>query len=114
MIRRAETTPDPEDLFAETRMSFGDHLEELRLHLWRAIVGFLVAMLLSFVVGKPAMYWFIVRPVEHQLDAYYRAYKAKHVAEALAKCDKRYDQGGNDASYGNDQFSRPQLKAILT
>ena len=31
---------DPDDFFAETRMSFGDHIEDLRTHLWRAIKGF--------------------------------------------------------------------------
>ena len=35
----ANTTPDPDDFFAETRMSFGEHLEDLRTHLWRAVKG---------------------------------------------------------------------------
>ena len=29
---------DPDDFFAETRMSFGDHIEDLRTHLWRATI----------------------------------------------------------------------------
>ncbi len=48
---------DPDDLFKDTRMSFGDHLEDLRLHLWRAIIGFLIAMVVSFFICRPAMYW---------------------------------------------------------
>jgi len=34
-----------EDMFADTRMSFGDHLEDLRNHLWRAIKGFLIIII---------------------------------------------------------------------
>ena len=38
------TIVDPEDMFSDTRMSFGDHLEDLRTHLWRAVKGFFIAM----------------------------------------------------------------------
>ena len=44
-----------EDMFEDTRMSFGDHLEELRLHLWRAIAGFLIALFFSFFIGKQVL-----------------------------------------------------------
>jgi len=43
---------DPDDFFAETRMSFGDHIEELRTHLWKAIYGFLIALFFSFFIGN--------------------------------------------------------------
>jgi sec-independent protein translocase protein TatC len=65
-----QTPPDPEDMFADTRMSFGEHIEDLRLHLWRAIIGFLIGMLLSFFVGKPLVQ-FIAKPVEDQLEVFY-------------------------------------------
>jgi Tat protein translocase TatC len=75
-----------EDMFADTRMSFGDHLEDLRSHLWRAIYGFFLIMLGVFVldgiglitswrypfttwefgIGRP-MLDFITAPVEDQL-----------------------------------------------
>lgn len=41
------TSADP---FERTRMPFGDHLEELRVHLWRAIKGFGVIFLAVFVL----------------------------------------------------------------
>ncbi len=63
--------PDPDDFFAETRMSFGDHIEELRLHLWRAIIGFCVALFFSFFIGKPVLR-FISAPVEEQLAVFYK------------------------------------------
>ena len=70
---------DSEDLFADTRMSFGEHIEELRWHLIRAIVGFAIVVHLVFIldgigyatdtrigIGKPMMA-FIQRPVESAL-----------------------------------------------
>jgi sec-independent protein translocase protein TatC len=113
MKRRADAAPDPEDLFADTRMSFGDHLEDLRLHLWRAIQGFLVAMVLSFVIGKPAMYVLIIRPVEQQLDAYYREYKEKRAKQAFDELGKGEDHGANEPRYVDVQFLGQHLKAIL-
>src|SRR5437016_8194099 len=41
---------DPDDFFTETRMSFGDHIEELRLHLWRAIGGLILCLFLGFIL----------------------------------------------------------------
>jgi sec-independent protein translocase protein TatC len=76
---------DSEDLFAETRMSFGDHLEELRWHLFRAIGGAVVILIMVFVIdgigyftgwpigaGLPVMH-FISRPVERELMSFYQA-----------------------------------------
>ncbi len=71
---------DPEDMFADTRMSFGDHLEELRLHLWRAVVGFGVALFLSFFIGRPVLS-FIAHPVEVQLQKFYDRRYEKIMAE---------------------------------
>jgi sec-independent protein translocase protein TatC len=68
---RISTQIDPEDMFADTRMSFGDHLEELRTHLWRAVKGFILAMIVSLAFGKYVVV-FITAPVEEQLHAFYR------------------------------------------
>jgi sec-independent protein translocase protein TatC len=62
--------PDPDDFFAETRMSIGDHIEDLRLHLFRAIGGFLVGMVIGFFLGRPVML-FIAAPVESELMKFY-------------------------------------------
>jgi sec-independent protein translocase protein TatC len=63
--------PDPEDIFADTRMSFGDHIEELRTHLWRAIAGFIVCLFVSLFFGRPVLQ-FIAAPVEKELDGFYQ------------------------------------------
>jgi sec-independent protein translocase protein TatC len=47
---------DPDDFFAETRMSFGDHIEELRAYLWRAIAGLGVCLFLGFFLDAIG-YW---------------------------------------------------------
>ena len=61
---------DPDDMFAHTKMSFWDHIEELRSHMWRAIIGFLVGLCIGLVVGKP-MVGFIASPVERELQKFY-------------------------------------------
>src|SRR5207245_1351878 len=61
---------DPDDFFSDTRMSFGEHIEDLRTHLIRAIKGFLLAMIVGLAVAKPVLR-FIAAPVERQLYAYW-------------------------------------------
>jgi sec-independent protein translocase protein TatC len=85
---------DSEDFFSETRMSFGDHLEELRWHLWRAVIGFVLILTLVFVfdfvgyltdtrfgIGRPMMD-LITKPVETALGKFYDERANKVVMEA--------------------------------
>jgi sec-independent protein translocase protein TatC len=65
-----DQTPDPDDFFQDTRMSFGEHIEDLRTHLWRAIKGFFIAVFFSFFIGKSVLA-FIAAPVEAQLAEFY-------------------------------------------
>ena len=78
------THDDADDLFADTRMSFGEHIEELRTHLLRALKGLLFCLVIGFVldvvgwtldvkwigIGRP-MFDVITRPVKEQLIAFY-------------------------------------------
>jgi sec-independent protein translocase protein TatC len=66
----ARPPADDQDPFADTRMTFGEHIEDLRGHLLRAIAGFLVALFFSFFIG-PSVLRFISAPVERQLVAFY-------------------------------------------
>ena len=75
---------DEDDFFKDTRMSFGDHLEVLRVHLWRAIAGLIFCMVIGFVldaigkaidqdkigIGRPLMD-IIEQPVRLALNDYY-------------------------------------------
>ena len=77
-----DSQPDPDDMFAETRMTFGEHIEDLRTHLLRAIKGFLICFLLAFIVAKPILKW-IERPVKNQLIAFWERYYANKQKEFL-------------------------------
>lgn len=94
---------DPaDDLFADTRMSFGDHIEELRTHLMRALKGLLLCLVIGFVldgiglatgiswigIGRP-MFDVITRPVKEQLIAFYD--------RRLERLKKDADQNDADA-----------------
>ncbi|GIW80538.1 MAG: hypothetical protein KatS3mg105_2345 [Gemmatales bacterium] len=78
-----------EDMFADTRMSFGEHLEELRMHMWRAIKGFLVALFFSFFIGKPVLQ-VIAAPVEEQLEAFYDA-RVERIAKEISEHPGEYE-----------------------
>jgi sec-independent protein translocase protein TatC len=86
-MRSRDNYKDPDDLFADTRMSFGDHIEELRSRLIRALLGFMIAFLIAFLpwVGKPVLN-FITAPVEAQL-AYFYNKRVQTVADKLSKGD---------------------------
>jgi sec-independent protein translocase protein TatC len=46
---------DPDDF----RMSIGDHLEELRKRLFKALIGFVLACIVCFIFGEHVTRWFI-------------------------------------------------------
>ncbi|MFN7768741.1 MAG: twin-arginine translocase subunit TatC [Planctomycetaceae bacterium] len=43
------------DLFDDSTMTFGEHLEALRMHLWKAIVGWLIATVAAFWISQPVI-----------------------------------------------------------
>jgi sec-independent protein translocase protein TatC len=51
-----------EDLFAETTMTFGEHLDELRVCLFRAIVGLVLGTIVGLFLGNR-----VVEVIEHPL-----------------------------------------------
>jgi sec-independent protein translocase protein TatC len=73
---------DPDDFFSDTRMSFGEHIEDLRTHLIRAIKGFLLALFVSFFLAKYVLA-FIRAPVERQLVAFWDRYDTAKLQEAM-------------------------------
>ncbi len=46
MIRKHD-----EDLFKDTTMTFGEHLEELRGCLWKAVIGIVLGFLIGLLVA---------------------------------------------------------------
>ena len=87
----AKTHHYPDDLFADTRMPFGDHLEELRYRMIQALKALLVCLVIGFVLdgigealgkkwvglGRPVLE-LIKHPAESQMNRFYdeRAWKA--------------------------------------
>jgi sec-independent protein translocase protein TatC len=55
--------PSSRDLFSDTTMSFGDHLEALRSHLWKAVAGVFVGCVLCLFIGEK-----IVAVIRYPLD----------------------------------------------
>jgi len=88
----------PDDIFDDTRMTFGEHLEELRMRMIRAITGLILLMCIGFIldgvaratgnknigVGKP-MFEVITYPVETQVRDFYYRRNRKAEAEKLTE-----------------------------
>ena len=105
------TPHDPDDIFADTRMSFGDHIEDLRIHLWRAIKGFFLACILGFFLGKPVLA-FIARPVEQQLQVFYDN-RAREVDKKLKEDDPDVVKANKASGWYRVSFPAAQLRAAL-
>jgi len=99
---------DPDDYFADTRMSFGDHIEELRHHLWKAIYGFLFALFFAFFIGKYVMD-FITAPVKAQLVRFYD----KRMDRVLSEKRDQLVRLNQPSPYRKVYFLRDQLQAIV-
>jgi sec-independent protein translocase protein TatC len=86
-----------DDFFKDSRMSFGDHLDELRWRMWSALKGMFLIVLLGFVldglgdslnmpwlgIGKPALK-IIIQPIEQQTREFYGR-RATDIEDRLQK-----------------------------
>ncbi len=59
-----------DDLFESTKMSFGEHLEELRVSLFRAVVGLVIGFAIGLFVSRHVMNW-MQFPLKSALENYY-------------------------------------------
>jgi sec-independent protein translocase protein TatC len=75
--------PYTDDLFRNSRMPFGDHIEELRWRLWRALGGFCVGLVVGFFVSPFVLEW-IRAPIEKELAGYYLR-RAQRLQKTLAE-----------------------------
>jgi sec-independent protein translocase protein TatC len=71
-----------EDLFRESTMTFGQHLEELRVCLFRAVLGLFLGTLAGFAVGR-YMVDFIKFPLEKALRQYHQNHAVEKVSQQL-------------------------------
>ncbi|MCH9655198.1 MAG: twin-arginine translocase subunit TatC [Planctomycetes bacterium] len=61
--------PHSHDLFDESTMSFGDHLESLRVHLWKALIGLAICVVGALFIGHK-----IVEVVRAPIDSALKEY----------------------------------------
>ena len=61
---------DEEDLFEGTTMTFGEHLEELRICLFRAVVGLVIGFLIGLLLAKYVVH-LITFPLTRALDTHF-------------------------------------------
>ncbi|MEJ7590965.1 MAG: twin-arginine translocase subunit TatC [Planctomycetaceae bacterium] len=54
------------DLFDDTTMTFGEHLEVLRVHVFRAVLGLAIAVSITLFFGDRIFYW-LRTPVENAM-----------------------------------------------
>jgi len=85
------------DLFEETTMTFGEHLEELRTCLFRALVGLMLGFLVGLYYGGDVVD-FIQQPLKKALTSYYERKSETDVAanlQALEEVGYSVDHGAN-------------------
>ncbi|HND53785.1 MAG TPA: twin-arginine translocase subunit TatC, partial [Pirellulaceae bacterium] len=59
-----------DDLFENTKMSFGQHLEELRVSLFKAVLGLLIGFVIGLLISSNVMAW-MQSPLTRALENYY-------------------------------------------
>ena len=108
---------DDDDYFKDTRMSFGDHIEELRSRMIKAIKGLVFCLVIGFIldgigdwagkpwigVGKP-MLDFIQAPVKEQVRDFYD----RRMTKAKINLDADRDAGRKEVTTSIVQVEIPK------
>ncbi len=76
--------PREDDLFRESTMTFGQHLEELRTCLFKSVGGLLVGFLVGLAIGGYVVK-FIQQPLSHALTRYYQNESKDRINQELAR-----------------------------
>jgi sec-independent protein translocase protein TatC len=77
------------DLFRESTMTFGEHLEELRMALFWALLWLVGGFIVGLFIAKPVVH-FIQGPLQRALAAHHKAAATLHVKAKLSELE---DQG---------------------
>jgi len=73
-----------EDLFKDTTMTFGEHLEELRMSLFKALIGLVVGFVFGLVVGQRVVD-FLQQPLRKALTKFYAGQSVEKAEQRIAQ-----------------------------
>jgi len=88
---------EDDDLFQNSTMTFGEHLEELRVCLIRAALGLCAAVIIGFFLGRPVVH-LIEQPLRRALGSYY----SERAVETFDEWQPRV-AGGAPLPYSRDE-----------
>lgn len=83
-----------EDLFADSTMTFGEHLEELRQALFKAVIGLVVGTCLGFLVGK-----YVIATINHPLEAALGKYYMDRSIKLYGELVEQFAASGQQPPY---------------
>ena len=89
-----------EDLFQDTTMTFGEHLEELRVSLFKAVIGLAIGVAIGFSVGR-WMVELIEKPLSEALGVFYEDKSIDDFTKFAAEREK----AGEDVYYTTDEVA---------
>ncbi len=99
-----------EDFFAETRMSFGEHIEVLRTHLLKAIYAFMIMTCIGLYYGQ-ALVQMIAQPIDDQLEAFHKK-RLEKAGVSLREGDPKWTEL-NKPKQVTMAFDRQELAGAL-
>ncbi|MBN1393796.1 MAG: twin-arginine translocase subunit TatC [Pirellulales bacterium] len=81
--------PIEDDLFRESTMTFGEHLEELRACLFKSVVGLMIGLIFGlYPLGKYVVQY-IQTPLSDALTAYYQKESVERVNREMEEMESR-------------------------
>jgi sec-independent protein translocase protein TatC len=92
------------DLFDDSTMTFGEHLEVLRFHLIRALLGLLICVIFSLIFGEQ-----LVGLIRHPIDSALRRADMTNRANAIKDDIKGFDLWDSIWSSLKNQFWPPSV-----
>lgn len=98
------------DLFDDTTMSFGEHLEVLRAHLIKALLGLSVAVIVCLFYGDPVIA-ILRRPLDKALRAYGMAPTVEQEAERRALEGFDFSRYMKELFFGPDWGEKEEPKS---
>ncbi len=100
------------DLFDESTMSFGEHLEVLRVHLWKALIGLVIAVIFALFFGQEIVA--IIRgPIDRALATHGLATEDDLGGFDFMEYVQELMNGKKDSSGGSpDKTDQPKPKVL--